>query len=198
MEVAFTPDSVASAIKNARKPFETRDAVIQYFQEKYPGQKKLKNGQIRYEWKTKLVDARMALEPGAKRASISRQFQKDTKTGKMRYEASKPSPAEKQKYKALSDMLPKEYHVRGTICVKWSPGFCEARKIDLTLSGENAKRLSSDFDIWAIYDAYDLNGGEPCQEDDRENPRRPGQTIPGCNPSLFVSVQFANSEGAQS
>lgn len=196
MEVAFTPDSVASAIKNARKPFETRDAVIQYFQEKYPGQKILKNGQVRYEWKTKIVDAELALNPDAKRASLNKRYQKEK--GVERYLKGKPSPEQQRQYKALSDMLPKEYHVRGTICVKWSPGFCEARKIDLTLSGENAKRLSSDFDIWAIYDAYDLNGGEPCQEDDRENPRRPGQTIPGCNPSLFVSVQFANSEGAQS
>lgn len=203
MEVMFDSASVGDAIASSRKSLESREAVIKYFQEKYPGQKVLKNGSVRYEWKEKLVDAELALNPSAKRASLSRRYQKDTKTGKMRFEATQPSKAQQEQYKSLSGMIPKQYRVRGTLCVAYSPGICETRNIDLTFTGVNAKGLSENPDLQSIFNMYQYGkvqpdtmaltqaGGRPCESEDRENPKRPGKIIKGCKPSLFVTASWA-------
>jgi len=207
METMFDSGSVDSAIASSKKHLETRDAVVKYFQERYPGQKSIKGGKVQYEWKKKLVDARMALEPGAKRESINRQFQNDKKTGKMRYEGKKASPAEQERYKNLSGMLAKKYHIRGTLCISFSEGMCEARNIDITFTGQNAKDLSDNPSLQGIFNVYRVNGkegsyggdamaqtqagGGPCEEEDHENPKRPGKIVKGCTPSLFVTASFA-------
>lgn len=203
MEVMFDADSVADAIASSRKSLESREAVINYFQNKYPGQKTLKNGSVRYEWKEKIVDAELALNPGTKRASLSRRYQKDTRTGKMRFEATQPSKSQQQQYKELSSMIAKQYRVRGTLCVKYSPGICETRKIDISFTGVNAKALGENPDLQSIFNMYQYGkaqpdtmaltqaGGSPCESEDRENPKRPGHTIKGCKPSLFVTANWA-------
>jgi len=204
MEVMFDSESVASAIASSRRSLETREAVIGYFQERYPGVKYDKKGKPTYEWKKKIVDAELALNPGAKRASLNKRYQKEK--GVERYLKGKPSPGVQKQYRDLSAMLPKEYHVRGTLCVAYSPGICEARNIDITFTGQNAKGLSDNPDLQGIFNVYQFGkyepdtmsltqaGGVPCETDDHENPRRPGKIIKGCTPSLFVTASFAGKE----
>ncbi len=107
-------DDLTYAVHDMAPPIYpgTRDEVIARYQEEYPGQRTLKNGQVRYEWKEKIISDELALNPNAKRASIARRYQNDTKTGKPRYLSTKPSKAQQAQYKELGETLePMDYDV---------------------------------------------------------------------------------------
>jgi hypothetical protein len=151
----------------------TRDEIIQYYQQEYPGQRTLKNGQVRYEWKEHLTNDLLELNPDAKRASISRRFQKDTKTGKMRFESTKPSKAQEAEYKALGQELPPlppenpDYavHVSGSIRIS---NECKPVSFTVTvgspsaysLQGANAKAFTEEPNVYDLVLAY-WQGDDP-------------------------------------
>jgi hypothetical protein len=151
-------------VKDVSRPLGTRDEVIAYFKKRYPEEKQIKSKksptgyETRYEWKKKLVDARMELEPGAKRESVNRQFQNDKKTGRMRYEASKPSPTERARYRALGATLPhippSSLHIEGTLCMRYLDDPCEDREFDITMEGKDLKFFLETYDLQSIVNVY--------------------------------------------
>ena len=160
-------------IDSQYKHLSTRDEVIAHYQQEFPGQKTLKNGQVRYEWKDKIVSDELALHPDAKRASIARRYQNDTKTGKPRYLSTKPSKSQQQEYKDLGQTLPPvppddiNYTVRVTGEIRIS-SFC--RPVDFTitigapgaysLQGHNAKTFTEKPNVYDLVQAY-WQGDDP-------------------------------------
>ena len=162
------------AIAHQFKPRETREQVINYFKAEYPGEKVLKNGSIRYEWKEQLTSMLEAFTVDAKgkpykRASIARRFQKDTKTGKDRYESTQPNAKQKAEYKAIGALLPKAdgLSVYGKLYIQYSQT-CEEREIDIVLEGDALKAFleNPSFELLVnVYqdDDYDTEDGfKPC------------------------------------
>lgn len=162
-------DVVASQYKQ----LETRDEVISHYQKEYPGQKTLKNGQVRYDWKDKIVSDELALRPDAKRASIARRYQNDKKTGKDRYLSTKPSKSQQEEYKALGETLPPvppetiNYTVRVTGEIRISSS-CRTVDFEITvgapsdysLQGQNAQDFTEEPNVEALVLAY-WQGDDP-------------------------------------
>lgn len=143
-------DDAVQMVKDSTSHPRTRDEVISYFKNKYPGVKMLKTGEKRYEWKEKLTDMLQSTATDSKgqpykRASIARRFQKDTKTGKDRYESTKPSKKQQTEYKDVGALLPGKppkngYHVSYKGGVRFSE--CEYVSFELDITGEYAEELA--------------------------------------------------------
>jgi len=170
---------LAKRVRDVSSPRESREDVIEYYQEKYPGQKTLKNGQVQYEWKKKIVDAELALNPNAKRASLNKRYQKEK--GVERYLKGKPKPEVQAQYKALGEKLPPKppagITVTGTVCVRYQDNPCEPRTFTVTLEGGEMRVLLESFDMQTIINKYmmiDVDDAEPtisecpCNGDDCE------------------------------
>jgi hypothetical protein len=168
---------LASKIKAASTVRETREDVIEYYQERYPGQKIDKKGNITYEWKTHLVEDLQGFTTAKSgglmaKKDIARRFQKDTKTGKMRYETSKTTKSQQEEYAALGEYLPRKapnaIRVHGNICIRYMDNPCEPRYIDEIFEGEELKYLLQEMDMQVIVNKYmeiSLDEPEPTLEE---------------------------------
>lgn len=169
--------SLRDQINEVSQMRDTRDLVIDYFKQEYPGKSVQKNGRVIEEWKGKLVGAleATALDKNGKpykRASLQRRFE----TGR---ETSKVSAKQKAEYKAVGALLPPippdgGYVVSGTIHIRYSRT-CEEREIeDIYITGEAARLFAETADIQIVInlyndmDAEDPEGYAPCDsESDR-------------------------------
>lgn len=122
-------------------PRGSRDDVVDYYRQEYPGQKTLKNGEIRYEWKSKLADD-LSSKLGIKRESVLRRFQK---RGGVEKDTSKKNASE---YQAIGAKLPPKipsggYHIDGKITVEYSPGKWKTYTINEKITGDQARELAA-------------------------------------------------------
>ncbi len=161
---------LAKHIKAISKPRETREQVVDYFRDKYPGSKTQKGGKVIPEWKGKLSDV---LEPYTtsksggpqKHEYIMRRFQ--ARGGKS-WEDTAPSKKQREEYKALGATLPRipptGIHVTGTVCVRYQDQPCEPRNISVVLEGDEMVILMETMDMQVIINKYmmiDLDDDEP-------------------------------------
>ncbi len=209
--MAFSLD-LAKMVKDAWKPITTRDEVVTYFQEKYPGVKRNKGGEpVRDKqgnelpiWKGKLAEA---LQPFAtdskgnpmKKDNIQRRFQnRKNKDGSVkRWESTAPGAKQKREYKELGKMIsqPKGFHLEGDICVKYSPGMCEKRNLSINISGKDMAKFLAFPDMQGVFNVYneqdydaDEPGGGPCESESHET--KNGRLIEGCKPDFTVTAYY--------
>jgi ribosomal protein L25 (general stress protein Ctc) len=161
---------LAKRIKEISTPRQTREDVVEYYQEKYPGYKTDKKGNVTYEWKSKLVDDLQGFTTSKSgglqsRASVARRFQ--TRGGKS-WEDSSPSAKQREEYAALGEYLPKKppsaVQVDGQVCVRYQDNPCEPRNISIILEGDEMKILLEQMDMQVIINKYmvvDLDDDEP-------------------------------------
>ena len=177
---------LASKIKAVSTVRQSREDVIEYYQEKYSGQKVDKKGKITYEWKSRLVEDLQGFTTSKsgglmEKKDIARRFQKDTKTGKMRYEVTKPTKSQQEEYAALGEYLPRKppnaIRIYGDICVQYRDNPCETRYIDEVFEGKALNYLLQQMDLQVVVNRYmeiALDDDEPtitaceCGSDDCE------------------------------
>jgi hypothetical protein len=172
--MAFSLD-LAKKIKDISRPRETREDIVEYYQEKYPGQKTDKKGKVTYEWKSKLVSDLQGFTTAKdgglmKKKDIARRFEnrRDKFGNVKRWEDTPPGPKQREEYKALGEYLPPKppdgIHVFGNICVRYQDQPCESRNISVTIEGDEMQLLLETFDMQIIVNKYmmiDVDDEEP-------------------------------------
>lgn len=154
---------LASRIKELSTPRETREDVVEYYQEKYPE-----------NWSRKLAEGHQGFTTGKKTTfqsitSIQRRFQA---RGGKRWEDTNPSAKQREEYAAHGEYLPPKppdaIRVDGNVCVRYQDNPCETRDISITLEGDEMKYLLETYDMQVIINKYmliDLDDDDPTIEE---------------------------------
>lgn len=140
---------------------KTREDVVDYFQEKYPGSKMNKNGKEIFEWHRKLAEEMQPFARGAKgqQMSIPNLMRRFQKRGGVDPFDKEPSRKQQAEYEALGATLPPMipeggFHITGTICIHYADDPCEERDIDIVIDGEDARKMVENPDMQAIVNVY--------------------------------------------
>lgn len=153
----------------------SREEIIDYYREEYPGSLTQRNGRVIEDWKGELAED---LQPyTANRegdplsiASVRRRFQSG------REQAPHVSKRQQEEYRALGESLPPipppgGYLVTGTIHIRYSKT-CEVRELlGIYIVGADAELFAETADIQIVINIYnemdadDPEGYAPCDED---------------------------------
>lgn len=141
---------LASRIKELSTPREpTREAVVEYYQEKYPHNWKAKLAQQHQGFTTAKGGGLMSIK------NIERRFQ--SRKGRS-WEDTKPSAKQQEEYAAHAEYLPPKppsgIIIDGDICVRYADNPCETRHINIVLEGDEMKYLLENYDMQTIVNAY--------------------------------------------
>lgn len=120
---------------------ESKQDVIEYFKEQYPGSKMDSKGRKIEKWRGEAANA-LSEVTGLSHDSALRRFQGT------RAESSKVTNKTKAEFKAIGEKLPIKpppggYHIFGTVYMKFSSGDCEEREVDEYITGEEADELAN-------------------------------------------------------
>lgn len=152
-------ERLQQAINDKTDPvfLEKRSAIVDHYQDTYGA-----------NWKTHIVNDILRLDPTAKKASIQRQFQYDSRTGQERYKGEKVTASTRERYESLGKELPPVGRkLQGdsiTITVKGEQALGEKhgggtrdREIEVTLTGANAQEFINNPDYRSIWDEYGVD-----------------------------------------
>lgn len=156
--------AIASHVRH--EYYTDRREIVMWYQQEYGA-----------SWRGKIVDDLQQLFPGAKRASLAREFQFDKRTGKERWESTKVTAKTKARYEALGKKLPPKRSIyprsititaRGT--VNPSPSGraksrgsgdrrgARNRVFTVNLQGTDAFDFMQNPSTEAFFEAYDTEG----------------------------------------
>ena len=150
---------------------ESRDEIVEYFQQKYPGVVKARGkAHAKPLWKEQLA-SRLSELTGISQKNLERRFEK---RGDRRWQDIKPSAKQREQYKELGKLLPPimppgGFHIYGTIYVQYSED-CAEREFDEIIYGGAAEYLvRSGGDIQVILNLYndipvEAPGASECPE----------------------------------
>lgn len=156
---------LARLVKNISRPRETREEVVGYYQGRYPGFQKKKNGELALDakgnpkplWKEKLVDAlynNVVDKQGNqyKKPTLTRRFQ----TG--RELAKKVQPHQVEEYKKIGSILPyippEGIRINGTLCMRYLDDPCEDRQFDIDMINDDLEFFLQSYELQSIVNVY--------------------------------------------
>ncbi len=145
-----------------------RNEVVEHYKDTYGAA----------NWRKHIVDAIMKTNPGAKRASVQREFQYDKRLGRERYTSERVSKTTAEKYQKVGESIgriPKKDTIEITVKGTQSGGVGRPprdRTIKATLSGDKARAWVNNPNFQDIWDAWsngavDFGNGDG---DDDESP----------------------------
>jgi len=157
---------LARLVKNISRPRDTREEVIAYYQARYPGYQKTKNGDLardskgnpKFLWKEKIVEALLNNVTDKKgnpykRTTLTRRFQ----TG--RESTTKVQPHQQKEYRTLGAKLPyippeEGIGITGQLCMHYADDPCEDRQFDIQMVGEDFDFFLQSYELQSIVNVY--------------------------------------------
>jgi hypothetical protein len=156
---------LARLVKNVSRPRVTREEVIGYYQSRYPGYQKKKNGELALDakgnpkplWKQKLVDTlhtNVVDKQGNqyKKPTLTRRFQ----TG--REGTQNVQPHQVVEYKQIGAKLPYippvGIRITGTLCMRYLDDPCEDRSFNITMADDDLDFFLQSYELQSIVNVY--------------------------------------------